>query len=162
MCTSLCLLGLRNCVDDADSYNLLDVEFAHSTDLQILPLESGLVIPDRYHSYLLTYLRSWSLLEKLSIVQPFKKFPEFYGTQRFVAVFTRDLHWSLSWASSIQYIPSHTISLRTVLILFTDIRLGLPSGLFPSGFPANILYASLFSPFVLHALPISSSLTWSF
>jgi hypothetical protein len=29
------------------------------------------------------------------------------------------------------------------------------------GFPTNILYAFLFSPFVLHALPISS-LTWSF
>jgi hypothetical protein len=35
------------------------------------------------------------------------------------------------------------------------IRLGLPSGLFPFGFPTNILYAFLFSPFVLHALPIS-------
>jgi hypothetical protein len=28
----------------------------------------------------------------------------------------------------------------------THIRLGLPSGLFPSGFPTNILYAFLFSP----------------
>jgi hypothetical protein len=36
---------------------------------------------------------------------------------------------------------------------------GVPSGLFPSGFPTNILYAFLFSPIVLHALPISSSLT---
>jgi hypothetical protein len=31
-----------------------------------------------------------------------------------------------------------------------------------SGFPTNILYAFLFFPFVLHALPISSSLTWPF
>jgi hypothetical protein len=42
--------------------------------------------------------------------------------------------------------------------LSTHLRLGLPSGLFPSGFPTNIL----FSPFMLHVLPISSSLTWSF
>jgi hypothetical protein len=32
------------------------------------------------------------------------------------------------------------------LILPTYLRLGLPSGLFPSGFPTNILYAFLFSP----------------
>jgi hypothetical protein len=31
---------------------------------------------------------------------------------------------------------------------------GLPSGLFPSGFPTNILHAFLFYPFMLHALPI--------
>jgi hypothetical protein len=30
--------------------------------------------------------------------------------------------------------------------LFTHIRLGLPSGLFPSGFPTNILYSFLVSP----------------
>jgi hypothetical protein len=49
-------------------------------------------------------------------------------------------------------IPSHPICLRSILILPTHLRLGLPSGLFPSGFPTNILYAFLFSPFVLHAL----------
>jgi hypothetical protein len=46
-----------------------------------------------------------------------------------------------------------------ILILSTHLRLGLLSGLFPSGFIANILHAFLFSPFVLHILPISSSLT---
>jgi hypothetical protein len=30
--------------------------------------------------------------------------------------------------------------------LSTYLRLGLPSGLFPSGIPTNILYAFLFSP----------------
>jgi hypothetical protein len=30
--------------------------------------------------------------------------------------------------------------------LSTHLRLGLPSGLFPSGFPTNILYAFLVSP----------------
>jgi hypothetical protein len=42
---------------------------------------------------------------------------------------------------------------------YDHLRLGFPGGLFPSGFLTNILYALLFSPFVLHALPISSSLT---
>jgi hypothetical protein len=44
-----------------------------------------------------TYLRSWALLEKLPIVQPFKNFPAFYGTRRFITVFTRALHWSPSY-----------------------------------------------------------------
>jgi hypothetical protein len=35
--------------------------------------------------------------------------------------------------------------LTSILILSTHLRFGLPSGLFPSGFPTNILYA-FFSP----------------
>jgi hypothetical protein len=41
--------------------------------------------------------------------------------------------------------PLHTIpSLRSILILSTHLRLGLPSSLFPSGFPTKILNAFLF------------------
>jgi hypothetical protein len=44
--------------------------------------------------------------------------------------------------------PVHTIpSLKSILLLSTHLRLGLPSGIFPSGFPTNILYAFLVSPF---------------
>jgi hypothetical protein len=67
-------------------------------------------------------------------------------------VFTRALHWSLSWASSIQSIPLHTISLRSILILPSHLLLGLHSGLFPSGFLRKILYAFLFSPCVLYVV----------
>jgi hypothetical protein len=35
--------------------------------------------------------------------------------------------------------------LRSILLLSTHLRLGFLSGLFPSGFPTNILYAFLFS-----------------
>ncbi|PNF21004.1 hypothetical protein B7P43_G09514, partial [Cryptotermes secundus] len=45
---------------------------------------------------------------------------------------------------------SHPISPRSILTLSTHLRLGLPCGLFPSGFPTNILYAFLFSP--IHAM----------
>jgi hypothetical protein len=38
-------------------------------------------------------------------------------------VFTRALHWSLFWAWSIQSIPSHPISLRSILILSVTWRL---------------------------------------
>jgi hypothetical protein len=79
----------------------------------------------------ITYLRSWALLEELPIVQPLKNSPEFYGTRRFNTVFTIALNWSLSWAISIQSTPTHPISLRSILMLFTHLRLGLPSGLWP-------------------------------
>jgi hypothetical protein len=60
-----------------------------------------------------THSWSWAHLEKLPTVQPLKNFPAFYGTRRFITAFTRALHWSLSWARSIQFIPSHRISLRS-------------------------------------------------
>jgi hypothetical protein len=41
---------------------------------------------------LLTYLRSWALLEEPPILQLLKNFPAFYGTRRFNTVFTRALH----------------------------------------------------------------------
>jgi hypothetical protein len=55
------------------------------------------------------------------------------------------LHWSLSWARSIQSISSHTLSLTSILIFSTHLCLGLPSGLFPSSFHTNTLYAFLLS-----------------
>jgi hypothetical protein len=59
--------------------------------------------------------------------------------------------------------PVHTIpSYLSILILSAYLRLGLPSGLFPSGFPTNILFFSYSPPFVLHALPISPPFTSSF
>jgi hypothetical protein len=43
--------------------------------------------------------------------------------------------------------PIHTITfyLRSILILSTHLHLGLPSCVFPSGFPTKILHAFLFS-----------------
>jgi hypothetical protein len=79
--------------------------------------------------YLLSYSRSWALLEEPPIVQPLKNFPIFYGTRKFDTVFIRALHWSLFWAISIQSIPSQPISLRSILVLSFHLCLGLPSGL---------------------------------
>jgi hypothetical protein len=59
--------------------------------------------------------------------------------------------------------PVHTTASYLSKIHFSIIhrlRLGIPSGLFSSGFPIHIFYMHSSSPsFVLHALPISSSLT---
>jgi hypothetical protein len=67
-----------------------------------------------------------------------------------------------SRARRIQSKPPLPVSLTSILILSTFLRHGLHGGLFPSGIPTNIIYALRFFPFVLHALPISYSLTWSF
>ena len=96
-------------------------------------------------SYLLT---PWCrvLLEKLSGLQLVKKFPAFHGTRRFIIALPSARHLSLSWASPIQSIHPHPTSWRSILILSTQLCLGLPSGLFPSVFPTKFLYNPLSSP----------------
>jgi len=69
------------------------------------------------------------LLEKLTGLQQVKKFPPFYGTRRFITTLTGLRQPSLSWASSIQSIHPYPTSWRSILILSTNLRLGLPSGL---------------------------------
>jgi len=100
-------------------------------------------------TYLLTYLltpRCRVLLEKLTGLQLAKKFPVFHGTPRFITALTCVRHLSLSWASPTQSIYPHPTSWRSALILSTHLRLGLPSGLYPSGFPTKTLYTPLSSP----------------
>ena len=107
-------------------------------------------------TYLLTYLVTpWCrvLLEKLTGLQLVKKFPAFYGTWRFITAPTSVLHLSLSWASPIQSTYPHPTSWRSILIS-THLRLGLPSGLFPSGFPTKTLYAPPPHPYAPYAQPI--------
>jgi len=75
-----------------------------------------------------------------------KKFLAFYGTRRFITVFTADRHWSLSWAKCIQSTPSNPIFLRSIITLNYNIHIGLRSGLFPSCLPIKILCAFLICP----------------
>ena len=86
------------------------------------------------------------LPEQLTGLQLVKKFPAFHGTRRFITALTSVRHLSLSWASPIQSTCLHPTSWRSILILSIHLRLGLPSGLFPSGFLTKNLYAPLSSP----------------
>ena len=71
------------------------------------------------------------LLEKLTGLQLVKKFPAFHGTRRFITALTSVRQLSLSWASPIQSIYLHPTSWRSILILSTHQRLGLPVVSFP-------------------------------
>jgi len=86
------------------------------------------------------------LLEKLIVAHLVKKSPACYGSQRFITVYTRACHWSIPTTRCIQSTSSNPASLRSVLILSYHLRLGLPSGLFPSGFTTKTLYAFLIFP----------------
>ena len=59
----------------------------------------------------------------------------FYGTRKFITVHTSARHLSLSWANSIQFTNPLPLHECPSLILSFHLRLGLPIGLFPSGFP---------------------------
>ena len=97
----------------------------------------------RYCSCMLL-LTPWCrvLPEKLTGLQLVKKFPTFYGTQRFITALTSLRHPYLSWATPIQSIYPLPTSWRFILILYTHLCLGL----FPSGFSTKTLYTPLSSP----------------
>jgi hypothetical protein len=75
-----------------------------------------------------------------------QKLPSILSNRRFITVFTRALHWSLSWARSIQSILSHLISLRSILILSTTYVL----------VSSMVSFLQVFPPiFYMHSFPHS-------
>jgi hypothetical protein len=77
----------------------------------------------------LVLLTAWSrgLAEKLTGPQLVNKFPAVYGTRRFVTVFTRARHLSLSWARpSKSMLLLHSTSLRSIWILSSRLHFPVP------------------------------------
>jgi len=93
------------------------------------------------------------LLQKLTGLLLVKKSPSFHGIRRFITALTSVRHLSLSWASPVQSIYPHPTSWRSILILSTHLRIGHPSGLFPSGFPTKTLYTPFPHSYAPHAQP---------
>jgi hypothetical protein len=112
--------------------------------------------------YLTNQLKPWSrvLLQKLSVAQLLKNFPTVLWNPK-VHYHIHKIPALVSILSQIN--PVHTTS---ILTLSFRLRLGLPSGLFASGFPMKILYTLLFYPWLLHAYPshlpwlVHSNYTW--
>jgi len=69
-----------------------------------------------------------------------QEIPAFYGTRRFINALTSARHLSLSSAITIQSMYSHRTSWRSIWILSSQLRLGLPTVPFPSGFTAKTTF----------------------
>ena len=100
------------------------------------------------HRY--TYSMVQSPSKKLTGLQLIKKFPPFLWNPKVHYRTHKRPPPVLSWASPIQSTYPHPTSWRSILILSTHLRLGLPSGLFPSGFPTKTLYAPLLLTHMRH------------
>jgi hypothetical protein len=114
----------------------------------IANLNSSHVYSLRTWTYFLTHLLTlWSrILEKLTGLHLVQKFSSFYATRKSTNAFTSAHHLSLSRAGAMQPILPHPTSWRSSLLLSSHLILGLPSGLFPSGFPTQTVYTPLLSP----------------
>jgi hypothetical protein len=82
----------------------------------------------KYQNELCNYLhRAESvLLEMFIITQLVKKLPVFYGTWKFITVFTKVHHWAFSWVRWIHFTSSHPIFKIQSNIIVAYVR--LPSG----------------------------------
>jgi hypothetical protein len=98
------------------------------------------VLIARLNCEILTYLRSWAILEEPWIGQPLKNFPAFHGNRRFIW-YSQDPstgpYSELYQSNPHQTIPSYLSKIRFNIV--HPPTSCLPSGLFPSCFPTNIL-----------------------
>jgi hypothetical protein len=90
---------------------------------------------------------------------PGQEIRHFYKTRRFISVLTRARHWTLSWARWIQSARSRTLLIKWILILPSDLRLGLPNNFFHLGVTNNTLHAVFIAPRVhlIHQMRVQNN-----
>jgi hypothetical protein len=77
---------------------------------------------------LISYI--WVHDMKPSVMLLLRNLRTFYGTQKFITL--------CAWTPLVSVVNQmHRVSLRSILMLFTNLHTGLCSGLFPSGFPTK-------------------------
>jgi hypothetical protein len=113
---------------------------------------------------ILTYLltpRCRVLPEKIKCPKLIKEFFTFYGTRRFITVYTRARHLSLSWARLIQSMPPIQ-SLKDPFLYYPPIYTWVFQAVyFPQVSPLKPCMHISSPLHVPHVLPISVFLTWS-
>jgi hypothetical protein len=77
-------------------------------------------------TYLLTYSMEQSPSWEANWFCSYQEIPRIYGTRKFITVLTSAHHLSLSWALPIQSPQPLPTSWRSILILSSHLRLGLP------------------------------------
>jgi hypothetical protein len=137
----LCVL----CTSSARPRNCLPWNVWHITNLwsnfpspqkTLLPFATAINLIYKYSwtvsdSYNMQPLTPWccALFKKLTVVQVPKNLLTFFGTPRFITLFTGALNWSLSWVRPNHSIPLQPTSLTSILIPLTHLYCSLPSGL---------------------------------
>jgi hypothetical protein len=78
--------------------SILHRKFSRQSDNPLKNQEVTAFWQDNSTVRLVTYATSceWAPLQKLSVARLLKSFPKYYETLKFIAVFTRALHWTLS------------------------------------------------------------------
>ena len=107
-------------------------------------------------TYLLTYLRNYELICSMK-QSPFWEANRFSASQEIARIlWNTKVHYHIHKCpprfpilSHIQSMPSHPTSWISILLFFSHLSLGLPSGLFLSSFPTKTLYTPLPAP--MHA-----------
>ena len=132
----LCRTRYRDCVRKKPVTGRWTVYSSTQLMLLVWTIDTNLLIP-------------WSrvLLEKLTGFQLVKKFPGFYGTQRFITTVRSARHLSLSWSSPY---PPHPTAWRSILILSPNCVSQVVS--FPQVSPPNPCIRLSSPPYPLHAL----------
>jgi len=105
--------------------------------------------------------RSRVFLDKLTVLQLFKKFIVFSRTQRFITVFATTCHLFLTWARSIHSMAYHPASLRTILILSSYLCICLLSSFLPLGFSTKAVYNCSFPIHGTHSLIWCPHISWA-
>ena len=86
------------------------------------------------------------LLENITGSQLFKNSPAVYGTRRFNTLRTRASHLSLSRPSSVQSMPTHPTSWRSILIIILPSALGCSRWSLYLRLPHQTVYTPPLSP----------------
>ena len=120
---------------------------------QITVTRTKSISTNRNLSIFCNYLtvRSRALPGKLIVPKLVKDFPAFYGNRKFITTFTSTRHMSLSWTTTVQYLPSYSTSWKLILILSFHLCPGIQSGLFHQVSPPNPSMHPSCPPYVSHA-----------